>query len=149
MADEVEYLRPWLEQPEVYLALDPEFDMAPGQAPGQVLGHTLASDVNHAIGVLEEIITSRGLPPKVLLVHQFIQSMLPDKGEIGDSPVVDVVLVMDGFGSQAVKLGSYNAVMGQPLEYPGIKLFYDHDSGLFTPEQVMVIDPIPALVSYQ
>ena len=146
---ELEYLRPWLEQPEVHLALDPEFDMWPGQAPGQQIGQMTASDVNYAIEYLQGIVRERGLPPKVLVVHQFTMDMLPDKGSIGDSPEVDVVLHMDGFGSQAVKLGSYGRVMDQPLEFAGIKLFYDYDPGLFSPEQVMSLDPVPSFVSYQ
>ena len=147
--DELEYLRPYLEQPDVYLALDPEFDMWPGQAPGQQIGHTAAAEVNYAIRYLENIIYDKGLPPKVLIVHQFTASMLPDKERIGRSSVVDLVLNMDGFGSQVGKLQSYQKVMAAPLQYPGIKLFYRHDPGLFTPEQVMQLKPTPSVVVYQ
>jgi hypothetical protein len=75
--------------------------------------------------------------------------MLPDKENIQDSPMVDLVLHMDGFGSQGVKLGSYRRVHEVPLEYSGIKLFYDYDPDLFTPEQVMALVPTPSFVSYQ
>jgi hypothetical protein len=44
---------------------------------------------------------------------------------------------MDGFGSQSLKRSSYRAVMRQPLQYAGIKLFCRQDSRLFTPAQVM------------
>jgi hypothetical protein len=75
--------------------------------------------------------------------------MLPDKTHIRTSRVVDVVLDMDGFGSQSLKLASYRAVMRQPLPFAGIKLFYRQDSGLFTPAQVMSLLPTPAVVIYQ
>ncbi len=147
--DELEYLRPYLEQPDVYLALDPEFDMDLGQAPGQQIGHTVSGEVNYALGFLEKIIQERKLPPKVLIVHQFTVNMLPDKERIGRSPVVDLVLDMDGFGAQSVKLGSYQRVMEKPLQFAGIKMFYNHDPDLFRPEQVMGLDPVPSVVIYQ
>jgi hypothetical protein len=82
-------------------------------------------------------------------VHQFILSMLPDKEKIGDSPLVDVVLTMDGFGSQDVKLNSYRTVMERPLEFAGVKLFYEHDPDLLSPGQVLGLDPTPSVVIYQ
>jgi hypothetical protein len=75
--------------------------------------------------------------------------MLPDKAAIRRSRVVDVVLNMDGFGSQPLKLSSYRAVMRQPLAFPGIKLFYRQDTNLFTPAEVMALRPQPAVVIYQ
>ncbi len=146
---ELEYLRPYLEQPDVYLALDPEFDMWPGQEPGQQIGHTVSGEVNYALGFLEKVIQEKKLPPKVLIVHQFTLNMLPDKENIGRSPVVDLVLDMDGFGAQVVKRGSYQAVMGKPLQFAGVKLFYNHDPDLFAPEEVMGLNPVPSVVIYQ
>ncbi len=148
-SEELEYLRPWLEQPDVYLALDPEFDMWEGQVPGVEIGHTVSGDVNYALGFLDRIINENGLPPKVLIVHQFTENMLPDKGNIGGSSVVDVVLDMDGFGAQWLKNDTWNMVMAQPLEFSGIKLFYDQDPGMFTPEEVMALQPTPSVVIYQ
>ncbi|TAK35406.1 MAG: hypothetical protein EPO21_06030 [Chloroflexota bacterium] len=147
--DELEALRPYLEQPDVYLALDPEFDMWPGQIPGEYFGHTLASEVNYAIGFLENVIQSKNLPPKVLIVHQFTYNMLPDKENIVSSPLVDVALDMDGFGAQSLKLATWNMVMQKPLQFAGVKLFYDQDPGLFTPQDVMGLTPVPSVVIYQ
>lgn len=148
--DELAYLRPWLEQPDVYLALDPEFDMWKGQTPGVEIGHTNADEVNYAIRYLDDLINQNGLPPKVLIVHQFTLNMLPDKQNITRRPGVDLVLDMDGFGGQSLKLDSYRLVMDQgQLDFAGIKLFYDQDPGMFAPAEAMKLDPIPALVIYQ
>ncbi len=147
--DELEFLRPYLEQPDVYLALDPEFNMWRGQVPGEQIGHMGADEVNYAIQMLNDIIQSKGLPPKVLIVHQFTQNMLPDKEGIAGSPVVDVVLDMDGFGAQWLKMDTWRMVMEQPLEFAGIKLFYDQDPGMFTPSEVMELTPNPSVVIYQ
>jgi hypothetical protein len=150
VAEEVEYLRPFLGEADVHLALDPEFAADEGQVPGRHLGHLHAADVNAALGFLEEAIAARGLPPKVLIVHQFTLGMLPDKDDIRDSPSVDVVLDMDGFGSQSLKRATYAAILRQRrLEFSGVKLFFRQDSDLWSPAQVMGLDPVPAVVVYQ
>ena len=148
--DELAYLKPFLQEPDVHLALDPEFDMTEGQRPGRELGHMHESDVNAALDVLEEILRTPGLPPKVLIVHQFTLSMLPDKEKIRPRPRIDLVLDMDGFGSRSLKLSSYRAVMRQrALPFAGFKLFYLQDTNLFDPPQVMQLTPVPSVVIYQ
>ena len=150
VAEEVAALRPFLSDPDVYLALDPEFAMSSCEIPGQQIGEMSANDVNGALTELERIIAERRLPPKVLIVHQFRLDMLPDKKGIRASPSVDVALTMDGFGSQPLKRSSYKAVMDQGrLAYAGIKLFYRQDKVLFTPAQVMALMPRPSVVIYQ
>lgn len=148
--EELEYLRPFLSEPDVHLALDPEFDVGEGQAPGTQLGHMHAADVNAALDFLECAIVAGKLPPKVLIVHQFTLGMLPDKDRIRGSASVDVVLDMDGFGTQALKRATYAAIHRQRrLAFSGIKLFYRQDTDVLSPEQVMELDPVPALVVYQ
>jgi hypothetical protein len=147
---EVQYLARFLAEPDVYLALDPEYGMGPGQVPGCQIGSMDAAEVNSAIDHLERLITINRLPPKVLIVHQFTLAMLPDKEAIRSSPMIDLVLNMDGFGSQALKLASYRAIVRQrELEFAGIKLFYRLDTQLLTPEQVMALRPAPSVVVYQ
>jgi hypothetical protein len=148
--NEIEALRPFLEMPDVFLALDPEFAMDPCETPGRQIGQLSAADVNVAVTALEDAVTLHHLPPKIFIVHQFRLDMLPDKSKIRSSPNVDVVLNMDGFGSQSLKRLTYRAVMRQgPLEFPGIKLFYHQDTGVMTPAQVMSLVPRPAVVIYQ
>ena len=43
VAEEVRHLRPFLEEPDVYLALDPEFTMDGDRVPGQVIGRLHAA----------------------------------------------------------------------------------------------------------
>lgn len=147
---ELEHLRSFLSEPDVHLALDPEFDMSEGQVPGRELGHMHAGEVNAALDFLDQVIAAARLPPKVLIVHQFTLGMLPDKDEIRDSTSVDVVLDMDGFGGQSLKLATYAAIMRQRrLEFSGVKLFYKQDTDLLSPAQVMELNPVPAVVIYQ
>lgn len=147
---EMEYLKEYLEDPDVYLALDPEFAMPEGEIPGRKIGRMTARDVNDAIDFLDKIIRDKNLPPKVLIVHQFTMNMLGDKHQIRDSPLVDVVLDMDGFGDRPLKKAMYKTIVARhPLEYPAIKLFYREDTNLLGEADVMKLEPEPAVVIYQ
>ena len=146
---ELEYLRKYVEEPDVYVALDPEFHMWEGQTPGRQIGHTLADDVNYTIGWMDRIIRARNLPPKVLIVHQFTLNMLPDKEKVKDSPLVDVALDMDGWGGRELKVATYRMVTRKPLEYLGIKLFYRKDTRMLMPAEVLALKPLPSVVVYQ
>ena len=135
---ELSYLLPYLQEPDVYLALDPEFSMGAGGVPGQRIGQMHADDVNDAIAVLEYVQQRYQLPPKVLMVHQFTMAMLPDKEKIWSSSALDVVLVADGFGSPALKRHTYSMVLRQhALAFSGFKLFYIQDTDLLQPPQVL------------
>jgi len=53
---EVKWLEPYLEQPDVALALDPEWHVGPGQIPGKVLGSVDAADVNRVSSYVSRIV---------------------------------------------------------------------------------------------
>jgi hypothetical protein len=150
LGDELAHLRPFLAEPDVHLAVDPEFGMDEGQVPGDALGHMHAAELNVAIRFLAELVAARCLPPKVLIVHQFAVGMLPDVERVEPAPGVDVVLNMDGFGSQSLKLASYRTITRRwHGTFTGFKLFYAIDTQLFTPEQIMRLTPTPSVVIYQ
>jgi hypothetical protein len=148
--DELSYLAPYLQQPDVYLALDPEFSMGTDGVPGKRIGQMHADEVNDAIGVLEYVQARERLPRKVLIVHQFTTGMLPDKERIWSSSALDIVLAADGFGPPALKRHTYSMVLRQhSLAYSGFKLFYIQDTNLLDPAQVLALTPPPAVIIYQ
>ncbi len=148
--DELSYLAPYLQEPDVYLALDPEFSMGTDGIPGGRIGTMRAEEVNDAITVLECLQERYNLPRKVLIVHQFTTGMLPDKEKVWDSSAVDVALVADGFGSPALKRHTYATVLRQhALEFSGFKLFYIQDTDLLQPAQVLALTPVPSVIIYQ
>lgn len=104
---EVRYLAPFLAQPDVELALDPEFDMKPGNIPGREFGTMATSDINWTLAYLNRLVIQDNLPQKILIVHQFIESMVPDWSQI--RPVTHVAFVrdQDGFGGQKIKSANY------------------------------------------
>jgi hypothetical protein len=148
--EEVEVLMPYLRRPYVHLALDPEFAMPTGRVPGDVVGTLDAAAVDGVVRTLSQLVAAEHLPPKVLIVHRFTDSMLTNSWEIARDPNVQVIVTMDGFGSPALKQAQYRSyVRDQAVGFSGIKLFYHHDQPLLTPAQVLGLDPHPDLVIYQ
>ncbi|MDE2141491.1 MAG: hypothetical protein KGL74_03105 [Elusimicrobia bacterium] len=148
--DEVSRLLPFLEAPDVHLALDPEFDMQPGVVPGRRIGTTDARSVNAAIAILAGLVEKKRLPPKLLLVHRFTEGMLTNASAVRLDPRVQVVMVMDGYGTPAFKRTAYRiAIRKQPVEYAGIKLFYKNDKPQMTPREALALTPGPSVVIYQ
>ena len=150
VAAELEPLVPYLKRPYVHLALDPEFSMKGKEPPGKKIGTMDAADVNVAIALLTKLVDENKLPPKLLIVHRFTQSMLTNHEKITRDPRVQVIIDMDGFGPPHLKLDSYKAyVHKRPVKYFGIKLFYKNDKPRFTAEDVMQLSPIPQYIQYQ
>ena len=104
---EVQYLAPFLAQPDVELALDPEFDMPPGDIPGIEFGTMATSSINWTLGYLNNLVKVDHLPQKVLIVHQFLKRMIPQWNLITPQPYVALVRDMDGFGGQPLKIANY------------------------------------------
>jgi hypothetical protein len=147
---EIEGLRPWLEKPFVHLALDPEFAMREGEIPGKHIGQIDASDIALAQQYLVDLTTQAGLPPKVLIVHQFHYTMIENKDQVKPMAGVQLVIDADGWGTPAEKKATYDVVIGQqPIEFHGIKLFYQQDVPLMTPEEILDLEPVPDLIIYQ
>ena len=148
--DEVRALRPWLEQPDVSLALDPEWSMAPGEIPGESIGSTDARTVNEVAAYLSRLVRERDLPEKLLLVHRFTADMIDDEPALRPYPGVAEVVNVDGFGSQAQKKAKYREfTRGRARELNGYKLFYREDTGLMTPRQVLRLRPRPDVIAYE
>lgn len=153
---ELPQFREYLMRPDVHLGIDPEFAMAPsGMPPGRVIGTYDATDINFAINWLSEIVREHKLPPKVLVVHRFTQDMVTNYQAIQPTPEVQVVMHMDGWGSQDLKRSTYRRVIEpEPVQFVGLKIFYKNDlkppsTGLFTPTQALQLHPEPVYVQYQ
>lgn len=147
---EVERLRRFLEMPDVHLALDPEFDMPKGVAPGRRIGSTDGEDVNVAAILLARIVEEKKLPPKLLIVHRFTEKMLARRERIRLDPRVQIAVVMDGFGAPGLKKRVYRVVVkNEPVQFAGIKLFYKNDKPVMPPAEILALDPKPSVVIYQ
>ena len=137
---EVRKVLEYLGEPNVHLAIDPEFAMAPGEVPGQRIGTIDAAEVNAAQAMVEALIEENGLDDKILVVHQFTERMVTRPELIVDFERVRLVMDMDGFGPVGVKQVKYGW-FAEPAEYSGIKLFFDYDEGLMSEAEVLALDP--------
>jgi hypothetical protein len=147
---EVKRLRPWLEQPDVSLALDPEWRVGPGQVPGKVIGTVSADEVNRVTRYVRRIIRERKLPQKLLLIHQFTDDMIPDKERLLRPRELAVTINVDGFGDRANKIAKYEEfARGARGFHHGFKLFYEEDTNLMTPKQVQRLRPRPEVIVYE
>jgi hypothetical protein len=147
---EVRRLEPFLRQPDVSLALDPEWHVGPTEIPGQVIGSVEASDVNEVADYLAGIVREHDLPEKLLVIHQFTNDMVRNKAQLREPEGVALTLNVDGFGTAPVKVSKYHEFARQrPRAHRGFKLFYREDSGLMSPRAVLRLRPPPELVVYE
>ena len=152
---ELPRLDKFLERPNVHLGIDPEFSMKDGTAPGKKIGSYDAKDINWTIAHLDSIVSAKGLPPKVLVVHRFTRNMVKNTPQIRPTPNVQFVMHMDGWGGKTLKEDSYKHwVVNEPVQFSGFKLFYFNDQRIkgtrvMTAEEVLALEPKPLYIQYQ
>jgi hypothetical protein len=154
VAAELPYLEPFLREPDVHLALDPEWDMPPGVKPGRQIGTMDAKDINAAVALMDRLVKENSLPPKLLVVHRFRDFMVTNPGKIQTPESIRLVVNMDGFGTPSRKIDSYRvALRGMPTRLSGFKLFTNPrlDTPILTPPQVLngQVRPAPVFINYQ
>jgi hypothetical protein len=155
LQNELPRFKKYLERPDVFFALDPEFSMHNGAKPGTVIGSLSAEEINYAIDYMSDIVKEKQLPPKVLLVHRFTQDMVTGASRIRPTPEVQVVIVMDGWGPGALKRATYRHIIEpEPVQFTGLKVFYKNDlkppsTGLLSPEEILSLYPSPIYIQYQ
>ena len=143
-------LERWLKEPDVHLALDPEWRVHDGQVPGQVIGSVDAREVNAVSAWLEQLIVRERLPHKLLVIHQFTRDMIQGRERLKPRERVQTVLNADGFGGREVKIAKYrDFTRGKSAFHDGFKLFYKEDLNLMKPRQVIRLRPSPDLVVYE
>jgi hypothetical protein len=146
---EVRFYEPLLREPDVSLAIDPEWSMGSRGVPGERIGSTDAATINRVSAWLDDLVRRHDLPQKLLVVHQFTQSMVRDKEKVAPRKGLAITFHIDGFGVQEDKKRKYDLLAGDRRWHNGFKLFLDEDTGLMTPDQVMRLRPAPDLITYQ
>ena len=148
---EAQRLAPWLAQPDVGIALDPEWH-TPGAVPGSEIGSVTAAEVNQVADFVSNIVRANRLPEKLFLIHQFTDGMIRGKDQVLARPGLAMAFNVDGFGDRPNKLAKYAEFTRQTHGRPfadGYKLFYHEDTNLMRPADVMRMHPRPDLVVYE
>ncbi|MEA2481057.1 MAG: hypothetical protein QOJ07_2979 [Thermoleophilaceae bacterium] len=148
--DEVKRLRPYLEQPDVALALDPEWRVGPGQIPGKVIGSVGAPEVNRVLTYVRGIVQARRLPQKLVLIHQFTPNMIRGKATLRRYSELALTINVDGFGDPPNKIAKYTEFARESRRFhKGFKLFYSEDTNLMSPQAVLKLRPRPEIIVYE
>lgn len=152
---EVRAYERWLRQPDVGIALDPEWAVDGGQVPGEEFGHTTGAELNQVAAYLSALAKQHDLPPKLMIYHQLAAKIVRGESALRAHDRVSIVKVVDGIGSAAAKKATWRRLMKTKPAHvaAGFKLFYDedtrHGTPLMTPAQVMALRPTPAYVVYE
>jgi hypothetical protein len=146
---EAKVLEKWLVNPDVALAIDPEWRMGPGDVPGQKIGSVQAAEVNAVSGWLDALTARHKLPQKLLLVHQFTTNMIRNKPSVQSRRNLAIMFNMDGFGGREAKLAKYRMLAADKRFSLGMKLFYKQDVNRFAARDLLALSPAPMIVEYQ
>lgn len=155
LQEELVTLEKYLQLPDVHLGIDPEYSMKNNAIPCSEIGTFDAADINFACSYLQDLVLKYHLPPKILIVHRFTQSMVTNYRNIKICDQVQIVINMDGFGFPAKKKDSYKYfVAKEPVQYTGFKLFYKNDitparQTIMQPDEILKLFPIPVYIQYQ
>lgn len=153
---EVKSFERWLREPDVGIALDPEWAMwKPDQKPGSVYGRTTGEVINDVGAYLADLVRDNDLPEKALVFHQVNGYVLKNEPAIVAHPGVVLIKSVDGLGLTGAKIDTYHYLVDQlaPDVHPGFKLFFDEDvrfgGRLMGPKEVMALSPVPEYVMYE
>jgi len=150
--DQVRQYEELLKYPNVGVALDPEWRLAPDQEPLQQIGSVGIDEVNSVVDYVADFTRSHHLPQKMVVLHQFRRAMIHDRSELTtDRSEVAVLIHADGSGAQSDKTDTWNNVRSGAPDgvHWGWKNFIDEDKPMLTPEQTYGVEPRPDYVSYQ
>ena len=152
---EAKSYRKWLKEPDVGVALDPEWAMDPGQRPNFAYGHTTGAELNEVAAYLSGLVEKYDLPEKVMVYHQVAASVVRKESGLKEHPGVAIVKSVDGIGPPGPKITTYRIVNRTTPKFvhAGFKLFYTEDrrnnSRLMTPQEVLALKPRPEYVLYE
>lgn len=138
-------------EPNVGLALDPEWRLEPDQVHLRQIGSVGVDEVNEVVAYLADLTRDNRLPQKLMILHQFRLSMIEGRERLDTSrSELAMMIHVDGQGTQPAKQETWRALRADPPDVRwGWKNFHDEDVPMLTPQQTMGIDPVPDLVSYQ
>jgi len=147
---EARRLERWLREPDVGLALDPEWHVGANEVPGQTIGSVTAEEINEVTAYVSGLVAERRMPEKLFVVHQFTSGMIQGKERVLERPGLALTMNVDGFGDRPNKRGKYREFTSEAKRFhDGFKLFYEEDSNLMRPRDVLRLSPPPDLIVYE
>jgi len=161
-AQAVKPLLKYLKYDNVHIAVDPEFSVDNlSVRPGKKIGSITGQQINEVQHMMRDYIKENGIKEgKILLLHMFTEHMVTGKKAIKYTDKVHLVMHLDGHGSPALKIKTYNGLYTDARAAKvvgGFKVFYKADHPVMTPKQVLGLQPVsnhkvrdmPKLITYQ
>lgn len=151
---ETKYYEKFLKEPDVGVALDPEWRMGPDEIPMKTFGHVTGKELNDTALYLQQVVEENNLPEKVMLYHQLRVDIVRETDGLKPHDGVVQIVSVDGIGDRDMKVSTWNAIIrSKPKHvYPGFKLFYMEDGEfgpIMTPEETLGLTPTPFYVLYE
>ena len=152
---ETKAFQKWLKEPDVGVALDPEWAMDRGQRPGGVYGHTTGAELDEVARYLSGLVKHYNLPEKVMVYHQVARSVVRKESGLKDHDGVVAIKSVDGLGHPGPKKNIYWVVNKTTPKFVhvGFKLFFTedrrHGGRLMTPNEVLGLKPPPEYVMFE
>jgi hypothetical protein len=151
---EVKVYEKWLREPDVGVALDPEWAVDPGEVPGKVYGNTTGKELNGVARYLARVVAENDLPEKVMVFHQVARSVVRSESGLRPHRGVMVVKSVDGIGDRGSKEETWGVLTQELSNHirPGFKLFFQEDAEvgeLMSPRHVLALRPRPDYVLYE
>jgi len=161
-AQSVKPLLKYLKYDNVHIAVDPEFSVDNlSVRPGKKIGSITGPQINAVQDLMRDYIKANGIKDdKILLVHMFTEHMVTEKKAVRYTDRVHLVMHLDGHGSPALKIKTYNGLYTDTragLVTGGFKVFYKQDKPMMKPRQVLGLEPVgkkrvrdmPRVITYQ
>lgn len=152
---EIKAYEKWLKEPDVGLALDPEWRMGPGEVPMKTFGHVKAAELNECAQWVSDLVAEHNLPEKVMLYHQLNEGVVVNESTLKPARGVVMIKSVDGIGSPGAKVDTWQRVVAKKPKFVhgGFKLFYQEDvqtgGRLMTPAEVMALKPTPEYILFE
>lgn len=149
---QAEHYASLLAEPNVGLALDAEWKLAPHQVPLHQIGSVSIDETNSVVRWLAALTARDHLPQKLLVLHQFRLSMIAGEADLDTSQDdLAIVIHMDGQGTPAMKYSTWGGVTAAAPKHVffGWKNFFVKDHPMLSPGETMAMKPTPVMISYQ
>jgi len=149
--DEVRRIERYLTNPRVHVAIDPEYAVGPDGVPIETAGRISGQEINAVQEYLRGLCEQYGLPPKVFVLHQYMEeTVVEGEAVVLDDDRVELVVNMDAFGDIEEKQRKYEHFARKPYaEKPGFNIFLEHDHQLMSETDVLELSPAASVVFYQ
>jgi len=150
VADEVRKIERFLVNPRVHVAIDPEYAVGPYGVPVETPGTISGDEINTVQAYLEGLVERFNLPPKLLVIHQFMDQTIVNGGATRRYDRVDLVLNMDAYGAAQDKADKYHLFARRSYaEHRSFNVFLHLDDPVASEADVMKLTPQPDMVIYQ